>query len=59
MECCDCIYHETFSDDVEGESFDDGCVCLNERAEKENRHLECCWKYGGKNKCPYKKVDDE
>lgn len=26
-----CNYHETFSDDIDGGSFNDGCVCHNEK----------------------------
>lgn len=58
MECFGCKYHETFSDDMGGESLNDGCVCHNEQAEKEDRHLKCCLEYGGKEKCPYVEDDE-
>jgi len=59
MECFDCKFHEIFSDDIDGESFGDGCICYNEKAELEDRHIKCCWEYGGKEKCPYKEMDIE
>lgn len=59
MECFDCKYHETFSDDIDGESFSDGCLCHNEKAEKYNMHFKCCGEYNGKDECPYKEIDDE
>lgn len=58
MECFGCKYHETFSDDMGGESHNDGCVCYNEQAEKEDNHLKCCWEYDGKEKCPYREDDE-
>lgn len=58
MDCFGCKYHETFLDEIDGEWFDDGCVCNNEQAEKEDRHIKCCWEYGVKEKCPYKEIDE-
>lgn len=58
MNCFGCKWHETFSDDINGESFDDGCICNNEKAESENRHIKCCLEYGGKEECHYKEEDD-
>lgn len=54
MGCIDCEYHETFSDDMGEESFNDGCICHNEKAESEDMHFKCCCEYGGKESCPYK-----
>ena len=54
MECFDCKYHETFSDNIEGESFNDGCLCHNEEAEEKDMHFKCCREYEGKESCPYK-----
>ena len=35
MDCFGCKWHEAFSDEIDGEWFNDGCVCNNEQAEKE------------------------
>lgn len=59
MYCFVCKWHETFSDEIDGEWISDGCVCNHEQAEEENRHTKCCWDYNGKEKCPYKEEDDE
>ncbi len=58
MECFGCKYHETFSDDMDEGSYNDGCVCYNEQAEKEDRHLICCFEYGGKEECPHREYDE-
>ena len=59
MDCFGCKWHETFSDEIDGEWFSDGCICNNEQAEKEDMHTKCCWDYNGKEKCPYREEDDE
>lgn len=58
MDCIGCKYHETFSDDIGGESFEDGCLCHNERAEAGDMHLKCCSGYSGSEECPYKEIGD-
>lgn len=57
-DCFNCKYHEVFWDEIDGERFDDGCICNHEQAEIEDRHTKCCWDYNGKEKCPYKEKDD-
>ena len=58
MDCFECKWHETFSDDVDGGSYNDGCVCHNEKAESEDRHFKCCYEYNGKEKCQYKEENN-
>ena len=57
-DCFNCKYHEVFWDEIDSEMFDDGCICNHKQAEIEDRHIKCCWNYNGKEKCPYKEIDE-
>ena len=47
--CRSCVFHETYWDEIDGEMFDDGCVCNNDEGEK--YHFDNCDEY---NKPPFK-----
>jgi len=50
--CSSCTYHEEYEDEIDGDLYDDGCVCTNEKAQKPiNYHLKNC--YSNSNDCPY------
>lgn len=58
MDCFGCKWHETFSDEIDGGWFSDGCICHHEQAKLEDMHIKCCWDYNGKEKCPYREEDE-
>jgi hypothetical protein len=42
--CCNCANHETFTDEIDGEYYDDGCLCHHVLGDKEF-HINCCYEY--------------
>jgi len=44
--CISCLYHSTFYDIIDGESFGDGCVCeCDEPGSEEATHIKSCFEY--------------
>lgn len=44
--CDDCQHHATFTDEIDGRFYDDGCVCYNhEPGTGDVWHLRCCTGY--------------
>jgi hypothetical protein len=58
--CMECIYHEVYLDEIDGEYFNDGCTCDNVEINEEYHEGNCCeYVLNGKYKgCPYFEEED-